>query len=55
MWILLPYVCIYAHVYVFFSLLTHTRLHVWALPRRVRKKPTVVTASGEGPGGLAGR
>ena len=48
MWILVPYVCIYVHVYVFFSLLTHIGLHGWAIPRRVHKKPTMVTASGEG-------
>lgn len=51
MWILLPYVCIYVHVYVFFSLLTHIGLHVWAIPRRVHQKPTMVTASGEGAWG----
>ena len=37
--------------YVFFSLLTHIGLHVWAIPRRVHQKPTMVTASGEGAWG----
>ena len=43
------YICLYVHVYVFF--LTHTCLHVWAIPRRAHKKPTMVSASGEGAWG----